>query len=194
MPRDYRQTRFLLSGARLGDFPADRGAEVAFAGRSNAGKSSAINAITGVANLARVSKVPGRTQHINFFAVDGSRRLVDLPGYGFARVPETVRAGWRELIEGYLTERHSLKGLFVVMDARHPLREADQQMLDWAAQVGLRTHVLLSKADKLGRREAEGVLRAVRGQLAPEVGVQLFSLAGLGLAEARRVLDEWLEM
>src|SRR5690348_5596497 len=145
MRLDFRHTRFLTSAAALGGLPPDLGREVAFAGRSNAGKSSALNVITGVNGLARVSKTPGRTRLLNVFALTDAMRLVDLPGYGYAKVPEAERLKWGELLDGYLGTRQSLAGLIVVMDIRHPLTEFDRQLLGFAAPLQLPVHVLLSK-------------------------------------------------
>jgi ribosome biogenesis GTP-binding protein YsxC/EngB len=141
---DYRRATFMLSAARLAQCPTDHGAEVAFAGRSNAGKSSAINTICAQTKLARTSKTPGRTQQINFFALDEQRRLVDLPGYGFARIPEELRRAWGRLVEGYLRERQSLAGIVLLMDVRHPLKEQDRQLIRWAAALAIPLHVLTS--------------------------------------------------
>lgn len=170
------------------------------AGRSNAGKSSAINIITGVRGLARVSKAPGRTREINFFQVDPRRRLVDLPGYGYARVPLPVRQAWQRLIEKYFEQRQCLRGVVVVMDCRHPLTDFDQQMLLWCEHAQLPVHLLLTKADKLSRGGGAAVLHKVRSRLAQEyqstvhVTVQLFSaLKRIGVAEAREILAEWME-
>lgn len=183
----------MTSAARSKQFPPDYGAEVVFAGRSNAGKSSAINAITGVGGLARTSKTPGRTQLINFFSIGADYRLVDIPGYGFARVPEPVRRQWRDLIEGYLSTRESLKGMILLVDIRHPMKEFDSQMLVWAGHVGLSVHVLLTKADKLTRNKANQALGGVEKALPDGVGVQLFSaLKAQGIKEARSLLDQWL--
>jgi GTP-binding protein len=190
----YASARFLTSANRPGQFVADEGREVAFAGRSNAGKSSAINAITGRRALARTSKTPGRTQLINFFALDDDRRLVDLPGYGFARVPEAMRAHWRHLMEAYFRQRRSLAGLFVVMDCRRPLTEYDRQMLAWAEHAGCPGYVLLTKADKLSRGKASAALHATEKALGPTIGVQLFSaLKGTGVEAARRALGTLLD-
>ena len=173
--------------------------EVAVAGRSNAGKSSAINIITGVRSLARVSKTPGRTREINFFRVDDRRRLVDLPGYGYARVPVAVRQAWQRLIESYFTQRQCLRGVVVVMDCRHPLTEFDRQMLAWCVHGHLPVHLLLTKADKLSRGAASAVLHQVRARLADEfsatsASVQLFSaLKRTGVAEAREIFAQWME-
>jgi GTP-binding protein len=182
----YEQARFLSSAARPGDFPDDEGVEIAFAGRSNSGKSSAINAITGRRGLARTSKTPGRTQLINFFELEPGRRLVDLPGYGYAKVSAATRQYWRELIGAYFARRRSLRGVVLIMDARHPLKDLDAQLLEHTR--GLPVHVLLTKADKMGRGEGAKVLAAVRRELAQAATVQLFSaLSGLGVDDARSV-------
>ncbi|HEX7047687.1 MAG TPA: ribosome biogenesis GTP-binding protein YihA/YsxC [Gammaproteobacteria bacterium] len=188
---DFRQTTFLTSAAEAKGFPAPAGPEVAFAGRSNAGKSSALNAITGLKGLARTSKTPGRTQLINFFDAPGGR-LVDLPGYGFAKVPESVKARWRQLMEAYLNGREALAGLMLVMDIRHPLKPFDEQMLAWAAHAELPVHVLLTKADKLTRNHQNQALAKVR-RLLPGASIQLFSAtSGQGVDDARSVLTGWL--
>lgn len=195
-----RTSRFLLGAARAKQFPADLGWEVAVAGRSNAGKSSAINVISGVRGLARTSKTPGRTREINFFEIDPDRRLVDLPGYGYARVPPPVRQAWQRLIEEYFRQRTSLRGVIVVMDCRHPLTDFDQQMLKWCAYSRLPVHLLLTKSDKLGRGAAAAVLHKVRGQLIRDyqenlgATAQLFSaLKRIGVEEAQEKLGSFLE-
>ncbi|MDD3517691.1 MAG: ribosome biogenesis GTP-binding protein YihA/YsxC [Chromatiales bacterium] len=196
MSLPYSRAAFLTSCADARKLPPDDGAEVAFAGRSNAGKSSAINALCGRKALARTSRTPGRTQLINFFTIDAVRRLVDLPGYGFAQAPETVRRAWGRLIEAYLKRRQSLRGLVLIMDIRHPLTDLDWQMLAWAEARGLPVHVLLSKADKLKRGPALETVRQVRKaleQMGVAVGVQAFSAHdGNGVDEARSALDAWL--
>ena len=190
----YQQASYLTSAARPAQFVADRGLEVAFAGRSNAGKSSALNAIAGQRGLARTSKTPGRTQLVNFFSLGPDSRLVDLPGYGFAKVPEAIRMRWRHLMQAYFGRRTSLAGLVIVMDCRRPLKEGDLQMLAWAKQAGCPVHVLLTKADKLSRGKAAAVLQAVRRELGDEATAQLFSaLKGTGVEEARAALDRMLE-
>ena len=192
--QDYRNATFILSAAKLGQCPADVGVEVAFAGRSNAGKSSAINAICDHNKLARASKTPGRTQQINFFALAEDKRLVDLPGYGFARVPLEIRLQWTKLVENYLGKRRSLAGIVLLMDVRHPLKDQDRDLIGWAAALGIPLHVLLTKADKLSRGPGKSTLLAVRRELAsiPATTVQLFSaLSGEGIDEARTVLDRW---
>ena len=195
MKVDFGQARFTTSAATLKDCPADSRAEVAFAGRSNAGKSSAINSLTGQNRLARISKTPGRTQLINFFSVGPGRYLVDLPGYGFARVPLAVKQKWQFELEEYLRKREVLAGLVLLSDIRHPLKEFDRMMIDWATHSDLPLHLLLTKADKLKRGAAQNTLLAVRRELAdvPNVTVQLFSaVKGEGLEEARNQLHRWL--
>jgi len=193
MRLDFRHTRFLTSAADLGGLPSDKGREVAFAGRSNAGKSSALNAITGVSGLARVSKTPGRTRLLNLFTVDGELRLVDLPGYGYAKVPEAERLRWGKLVEGYLSGRHCLTGLMLIMDVRHPLTDFDQQLLAFTGPLSLKVHILLSKSDKLGRGAAQKSLAAVKRGLQGRAGVQLFSAhSGDGVEDAQQVLAGWL--
>jgi GTP-binding protein len=185
------QVEFLLSAPHARAFPPDDRPEVAFAGRSNAGKSSALNVLCGRRKLARTSKTPGRTQALNFF-VAGDGRLVDLPGYGFARVPAAVRAAWQALVENYLARRQGLRGVILLMDSRHPLTDFDRQLLDWGAARGLAFHVLLTKADKLGRGARTRTLREVQAAL-PEHGVQLFSATHrTGVDEARARVEIWL--
>jgi len=187
--------RFLTSAAQLSQLPAPDRPELAFAGRSNAGKSSALNALVGHRQLARVSRTPGRTQLLNFFEL-ASGRLVDLPGYGFARAPRTLREGWGELIEGYVETRDCLRALVVVMDARHPLTPFDRMMLAWAGAARLPCHLLLTKSDKLASGAARKTLREVGGELPAlhaQATAQLFSsLKGDGVEEAREVLAGWL--
>ena len=193
MRLDFRHTRFLTSAAALGGLPADLGREVAFAGRSNAGKSSALNAITGVNGLARVSKTPGRTRLLNVFTLTEAMRLVDLPGYGYAKVPEAERLRWGELLDGYLGSRQSLAGLIQVMDIRHPLTDFDRQMLGVAGELQLPVHVLLSKADKLSRGAAASTLQQVRRDMRGWGTAQLFSAhSGEGVEDAQKLLAEWL--
>ncbi|HVB28572.1 MAG TPA: ribosome biogenesis GTP-binding protein YihA/YsxC [Terriglobia bacterium] len=193
MAADFRHTRFLKSAASLEDLPPDTGREVAFAGRSNSGKSSALNAITGVKGLARVSKTPGRTQLLNFFAVSETRYLVDLPGYGYARVPLAVQRQWGRLMEDYFSARGALAGLVLVMDARHPLTEFDSRLLAWTNPLRLPVLVLLSKADKLSRSAASAVQRQVAQRLQAQAQVQVFSaVSKSGVDDARRVITHWL--
>jgi GTP-binding protein len=173
--------------------PADTAREVAFAGRSNAGKSSALNALCNQNRLARTSKTPGRTQQLVYFEVEPERYLVDLPGYGYAKVPTELREHWQKFINGYFQTRESLKGLVVVMDVRHPLREFDQAMLDYARARSLPAHCLLTKADKLSRGAAGNTLQVVRRELTGTASVQLFSAESRqGIDEARAVVSGWL--
>ena len=191
----YNQATFVTSAANLAACPPESLAEVAFAGRSNAGKSSAINTITTQTRLARISKTPGRTQLINFFGLAEGRFLVDLPGYGFAKVPLSVKNKWQEELEKYLRRRQVLCGLVLLSDIRHPLKEFDRMMIDWAVQSGLPLHLLLTKSDKLKRGAAQNTLLAVQKELKPfsNVTVQLFSsLKNDGVTEVRAKLDEWL--
>jgi GTP-binding protein len=190
----YPGAKFLTSAAEARQLAPDTGREIAFAGRSNSGKSSAINAIIARVGLARVSRTPGRTQLINFFELAPQRRLVDLPGYGFAKVPESVRARWLELMEHYFNVRESLVGLVLIVDSRRGLGAQDAAMLEWVLARDRRAHVLLSKSDKLNRRDALGVLRETRAACSDTaVTVQLFSAhAPQGLEEARGVLEQWL--
>ncbi len=194
--RHYPSATFVTSCARLADLPPPAGPEVAFAGRSNAGKSSTLNRVCQRRALAHVSRTPGRTQLINFFALREGGHLVDLPGYGYAKVPEAERRRWQGLIEGYLGRREALRGLVIVMDIRHPLTAADRQLLDWCAWRGLPAHVLLNKADKLKRGRQAAALQQVRKALAEAaapVTVQTFSASsGLGLDALYARLDEWL--
>ena len=188
--------QFYTTVAQLADLPADSEAEVAFAGRSNAGKSSAINAIARHRRLAFVSKIPGRTQHLNFFQIAPRRFLVDLPGYGYARAPLGQQRAWQSLIGGYLARRPALRGLILIMDIRHPFTELDRQLLNWFAPTGKPVHILLSKADKLSRNQAINVLRTARALL-DEIrlggSAQLFSgPKQQGLEEAEAVLRAWL--
>ena len=188
------RAQFHTSVAQLRDLPYSR-AEVAFAGRSNAGKSSALNLLTRKNRLAYTSKTPGRTQLINFFEVDAGTYLVDLPGYGYAKVPPAVKAKWEGLLSRYLQEREALVGMVLIMDARHPLTPLDWQMLNWFAPTGKRMHILLSKADKLSNSERTLTLRRVEQELAAldTVTVQLFSsLSRLGVEEAAAVVEGWL--
>ena len=193
---NYRRAAYLTSAAKFSQCPPDEGWEVAFAGRSNAGKSSAINSLTGNSKLAKTSRTPGRTQLINFFAVSDSQRLVDLPGYGFAKVPLAVKREWTRQLETYLQQRQCLRGLILLMDVRHPLQAFDQQMLDWALAASMPVHILLTKADKLKKGPASATLHKVRAQLEPHrelVSVQLFSaLKHSGHEQLLAVLNAWL--
>jgi GTP-binding protein len=194
----YHQANFLVSAAKLSQTPPDNGMEVAFAGRSNAGKSSALNALCQQKSLARTSKTPGRTQLLNFFSLDEERRLVDLPGYGFAKVSEQVKQQWQKALSDYLENRQSLRGVILLVDVRHPMKEFDRQMLDWSNHIGLPVHILLTKADKLKRGAAAKSLQQVRNEISQfgdRVSVQLFSaLKKQGIDEAHQVLDKWLEL
>lgn len=185
----FPTAEFILSAWQPAQFPPDAGAEVAFVGRSNSGKSSALNAITGRRDLARTSKTPGRTQLINFFALKEGQRLVDLPGYGYAKVPAEMSNHWRELMTRYVEKRASLAGLVVVMDARRPLTDFDWEMLTWAREQDLATHLLLTKADKLSRSEAGNTLKGVIAKAAGYATAQLFSsVTKTGVDEARGVV------
>ena len=193
---NYRSAQFLISASKLSQCPPDQGWEVAFAGRSNAGKSSAINSLTGNKKLAKTSKTPGRTQLINFFTLTDHQRLVDLPGYGFAKVPLAVKREWTKQLENYLQKRQSLRGLILLMDVRRPMQPFDQQMLTWALEASMPVHILLTKADKLKRGPAGNVLLKVRSELKPYrqlASVQLFSaLKHDGHKELIKVLNAWL--
>ncbi|MCB1886905.1 MAG: YihA family ribosome biogenesis GTP-binding protein [Rhodocyclaceae bacterium] len=192
----FQNARFEISVASPGGLPEPDGMEVAFAGRSNAGKSSAINTLADHTRLAFVSKTPGRTQLINFFRLRQGAALVDLPGYGYAEVPEKVRLQWQGLLERYLRTRPNLVGLVLIMDARHPLKPLDRQMLDWFAPTGRPIHVLLTKSDKLTRSEAARTLAQVGAALTPwgtQVSCQLFSsLKKTGREEVEQVVGSWL--
>jgi GTP-binding protein len=191
-----QQARFLLSAASVRDFPPEAGPEIAFAGRSNVGKSSAINALAGRRRLAFSSKTPGRTQTINFYALGDAGRLADLPGYGYASVPHALRATWDALLGGYFMERRALAGVVLLMDARHPLGKNDRDFLEWLRPVDAPRLVLLSKADKLSRAERAKTLAATRAALdkaALSSTVHMFSSAnGEGVEETRAQLERWL--
>jgi GTP-binding protein len=193
----FAHAGFLASAYRLTELPPDTGREVAFAGRSNAGKSSALNALVQRKRLAFVSKTPGRTQTINFFSCGAQRRLVDLPGYGYAAVPVREKRHWDELISAYIESRTSLIGLVLIVDARHPLGALDRLLLDWITPRGKPTHVLLAKSDKLSRRQAGASLDAVQAVLArdyPGCTAQLFSsTTGHGVEAARKRVAHWLK-
>ncbi len=194
---NFHKARFSQSAPSLRECPPEAGAEVAFAGRSNAGKSSAINALTGNSKLARTSKTPGRTRLINFFNLSDHQRLVDLPGYGYARVSRDLKEQWQEYLSEYLQARQSLKGLVLLMDIRHPLQTFDTTMLDWARRAQMPVHILLTKADKLSRGAAVGTLAKVRGSLKhhPQVSAQCFSsLKHAGIEELEEVLNRWLSI
>lgn len=194
---DYRRAQFLKSAPTLRECPPDNGGEVAFAGRSNAGKSSAINTLTGNRKLARTSKTPGRTQLLNFFSIDETHRLVDLPGYGFAKVPLAVKNEWQQHLDAYLSTRQSLRGLVLLMDIRHPLQPFDTVLLDWAAKSAMPVHVLLTKADKLtygaGKSTLLQVSQTLSLQKKLQATAQLFSAHnGQGLEDLQQRLNSWL--
>ncbi|OAI12180.1 MULTISPECIES: ribosome biogenesis GTP-binding protein YihA/YsxC [Methylomonas] len=191
----YHQASFVASAPRLQDAPPDQGMEIAFAGRSNAGKSSAINTLVQQNALARVSKTPGRTQLLNFFRIDDERKLVDLPGYGYAKVPEAMKREWQQMMETYLKNRKALSGIVLVMDIRHPLTDFDWQMVEWCEISKLPLHILLTKADKLKYGAAKTTLLQVQRDLSRAeivVSLQLFSaLNKTGIDDVHQVLDEW---
>ncbi|OHX34272.1 YihA family ribosome biogenesis GTP-binding protein [Methylomonas sp. LWB] len=191
----YHQASFVASAPRLQDAPPDQGMEIAFAGRSNAGKSSAINTLVQQNALARVSKTPGRTQLLNFFRIDDDRKLVDLPGYGYAKVPEAMKREWQQMMETYLKNRKALSGIVLVMDIRHPLTDFDWQMVEWCEVSKLPLHILLTKADKLKFGAAKTTLLQVQRDLSRAeivVSLQLFSaLNKTGIDDVHQVLDEW---
>ncbi|MGB9096327.1 ribosome biogenesis GTP-binding protein YihA/YsxC [Erwinia sp.] len=192
---NYHVTHFVTSAPDIRHLPADTGLEVAFAGRSNAGKSSALNTLTNQKALARTSKTPGRTQLINLFQVAEGYRLVDLPGYGFAQVPEEMKLKWQKALAEYLRERQCLKGLVVLMDIRHPLKDLDQQMILWAVQSGIQVLVLLTKADKLASGARKAQLNAVRETAKGFIGdvrVEMFSsLKKIGVDKLSDQLNTW---
>lgn len=193
----YHQARFINSAPHLRDAPEDKGLEVAFAGRSNAGKSSAINTLTMQKSLARISKTPGRTQMLNFFAITDDKRFVDLPGYGYAKVPLQVKKKWHKMMEDYLSNRRALCGIVLVMDVRHPLTDFDWQMVEWCRHANVPLHILLTKADKLKSGAAKNTLLTVRKALSEtgiSVSMQLFSaLKKVGVDEVHDVLDLWFD-
>ena len=192
----YQQARFIQSATTQNTLPPELGFEVAFAGRSNAGKSSSLNRLCQQKALARVSKTPGRTQLINFFAIPEGRYLVDLPGYGYAKVPEKVKKMWQAFIESYLSKRFTLRGLVLIMDIRRPMRDYDKVMLSWAQSRNLSVHILLNKSDKLKRGKANSSLLKARKELthySNPVSIQMFSaFKGDGVEELRSKLDSWL--
>ncbi|TZF81230.1 ribosome biogenesis GTP-binding protein YihA/YsxC [Cognatilysobacter lacus] len=206
MSNPFQRARYMLSAHNTPQLPPDGGFEVAFAGRSNAGKSTALNAICQQGSLARVSKTPGRTQQLVFFDFTpkqheqpAAKYLVDLPGYGYAKVPKDLQAHWQTFVDRYFTTRQALKGLVVVMDIRHPLKDYDLQMLGYAANRGLPAHALLTKADKLGRGQQMQTMQAVQRELHSRFGdsvtAQVFSgESKLGVDVARGVVARWLEL
>ncbi len=194
---NYKTARFTTSAVGLDDCPSDSLREVAFAGRSNAGKSSAINALTNQNRLARTSKTPGRTQLINFFELGERRYLVDLPGYGYAHVPLSVKGQWEEHLNLYLNQREALAGLVLLTDVRHAFKDFDMMMIDWSHQSNMPVHVLLTKADKLTRGAAQNALLGARRQLAqyPNASLQLFSsTTRFGIPELEATLDRWMAL
>lgn len=198
MPNHYRLASFLTSASQFSQFPEHEMLEVGFAGRSNAGKSSAINTLCDQKALARISKTPGRTQLINFFPFDDTRCLVDLPGYGYAKVPEKIRREWQKLMESYLGERQQLRGLVIIMDIRHPLKDYDVQMLEWCEDMNTPVHVVLTKADKLKKGAVSKQLLGVKKALKDAdfaASVQMFSsLKKTGVDELQQVLNGWFEL
>jgi GTP-binding protein len=198
MKNHFQQTQFILGTPDHRQSPPDSGAEVAFAGRSNAGKSSALNVLTGQRALARISKAPGRTREINFFAVRDGIRLVDLPGYGYAKVSKSMKDQWQRNIARYLETRESLCGVVLLMDVRHPLKDTDSQVINWCYSAELQTHILLTKSDKLKRGPAQAALlktrKALQG-LHPDASIQLFSShTRAGEEELQQVLNDWLAL
>ncbi len=194
----YQQATFLKSAAKVSQLPEDTGIEIAFAGRSNAGKSSALNCLTGIRQLARASKTPGRTQLINLFTLeDEHHRLVDLPGYGYAKVALHIKQDWQKNLAHYLDVRQSLKGLILLMDIRHPLKDLDQMMIDWSTDRDLPVHILLTKSDKVSRGEAQSTVLLVRKHYELQkdlISIQPFSsLKKQGVDELIQVLNGWFE-
>jgi len=187
----FATTAFLRAAARVADLPSAGPPEIAFAGRSNVGKSSAINALAGRRSLARTSKTPGRTQTINFYALGDTARLVDLPGYGYARVPQAMREQWRALIDGYLRSRDTVAGVVVLMDARHPWTPLDAQLIEWLGDLPLL--LLLTKADKLSRHDQQRVLRAVTSRARRRQVTLFSSVTRQGVDECRELLQQWLQ-
>lgn len=194
---ELANTVFFTSASSANSLPTDEGAEIAFAGRSNAGKSSAINRLCQQKALARTSKTPGRTQLINLFTVSGLNKLADLPGYGYAKASQSKQRQWLELLEYYFTNRQALKGTIIVMDIRHPLRDSDQKMIEWCQHYQCPVHILLNKSDKLSRNQAQKQLLSVQKRLPKNnipTSIQLFSaLSGEGVDEAIMVLKKWFE-
>ncbi len=194
----YQNMKFMLSVVRMKDAPADEGWEVAFAGRSNAGKSSGLNALASQNSLARTSKTPGRTRELNYFELDTQRRVVDLPGYGYAKVSRQMQKQWHSLLEDFLQNRQSLQGILIFMDIRHPMSDFDLQLLDWCEYRQLPVHILLTKADKLGYGNAKSTLLKIKQELEPAempASAQMFSaLKKTGLDEAYETLDRWFQI
>ena len=198
MSSNYRNARFLSSATTKKTLPPEEGLEVAFAGRSNSGKSSTLNCLCEQKSLARVSKTPGRTQLINFFALPQGGALVDLPGYGYAKVPERIKIEWQKFIESYMTERKTLAGLVIIMDIRRPMRDHDHVMLEWAESRQLPVHVILNKSDKLKRGEMTKQLRETKEALKdydlPATAQTFSSLKKLGVTELSNQLDKWFTL
>ncbi len=191
---NFQQAVYRLNAHTYAQLPEDEGCEVAFAGRSNAGKSSVINTVTAQKSLARTSKLPGRTRELVCFDLVDNRRLIDLPGYGYAKVDANMKAHWGKTLDQYFQQRQSLAGLVLIMDIRHPMKPYDVQMLEWCASVALPAHVLLNKADKLSRGAASAQLGKVNQALPETCGIQLFSaLKRQGVDELRTKLDVWLQ-
>lgn len=192
---NYHKTHFLTSAANIRQLPEPVGVEIAFAGRSNAGKSTALNALTNQKNLARTSKTPGRTQLINLFEVEPNCKLVDLPGYGYAAVPEQMKLQWQKSLGEYLQERECLRGVVILMDIRHPLKDLDQQMIEWAVSSELPAMLLLTKADKLSQSERSKQVKMVREAILPfqgDIQVEAYSaLKKIGIDKLASKLDEW---
>lgn len=197
MKNPYRKAVFLKSAAKVEQLPDDIGYEVAFAGRSNAGKSSALNCLTGIRQLARTSKTPGRTQLINLFELDESRRLVDLPGYGYAKVDLQTKHTWQKNLMRYLEVRDCLRGLILLMDCRHPLKELDTAMIDWALKRDLSVHILLTKSDKLNKSDIKNTITKIKKQydlFSDYITIQAFSsLKKEGVEELIQQLNIWFE-
>lgn len=197
MAAHYQKAYFLLSVADVEQLPPDQGIEVAVVGRSNAGKSSVLNKITQNKGLARVSKTPGRTQMVNIFVIDEKRRIADLPGYGYAKVPLAAKHRWQKTVDAYIADRECLKGLVLVMDIRHPLRDLDVQLLEYCEHRGLPVHILLNKADKLTKNQISLTIKSVATALTQyqnSVTFQTFSaLRGIGIKELHLLLDKWYE-
>ena len=192
---DYNKVRFLKSVAEISQLPLDKGAEIVFAGRSNAGKSSALNALTRIGKLAKTSKTPGRTQTLNFFELDEYHRLVDLPGYGYAKVPLPMKLKWEKVLNQYLEARKSLKGIILLMDIRHPLRPFDWQMIEWCVSRCIPMHILLTKSDKFKRGASNTILLQTRKELSGYkdwISIQLFSsITKVGVLEAHLKMNDW---
>lgn len=184
----FRQAEYVLAAHHLSQLPPDEGVEIAIAGRSNAGKSSAINVLCDQKSLARTSKTPGRTQQIVIFRLDDQRRIADLPGYGYAQVPLELKAHWQDVLQRYFETRRCLRGVILVMDIRHPMKPYDQMMMNWCSAAGLPCHVLMTKADKLKRGPAQAALLKLRKSLPPNASAQVFS------SKSKEGLEGWIEL